>query len=107
LRYYFLKLCKERLPDAGSEYEGTGGNVDDAIEVIVRNLTEMNKLWIRMQGSKEKTKRERERLELKVVIGENVTRLSNLEGVTLDNYKEKVLPKLLELVHSIFHFKVV
>jgi hypothetical protein len=37
-------------------------------------------------------------MDLKVVIGENVTRLSNLEGVTLDNYKTKVLPKLLELV---------
>jgi len=48
LRYYFLKLCKDRLPDTGSEYEGEGGSVDDAIEVIVRNLTEMNKLWIRM-----------------------------------------------------------
>jgi len=86
------------LPDTGSEYEGSGGNIDDAIEVIVRNLTEMNKLWIRMQGSKEKSKRERERLDLKVTIGENVTRLSNLEGVTLENYKAKVLPKLLELV---------
>jgi vacuolar protein sorting-associated protein 35 len=48
LRYYFLKMCKERLPDSGSEYEGAGGCIDDAIEVIVRNLTEMNKLWIRM-----------------------------------------------------------
>ena len=58
----------------------------------------MNKLWIRMQGSKEKTRRERERMDLKVVIGENVTRLSHLEGVTLENYKTKVLPKFLELV---------
>lgn len=53
-----------------------------------------------MQGSKEKSKRERERLDLKVVIGENVTRLSNLEGVTLDTYKTKVLPKLMDLVVS-------
>ena len=109
IRYYFLKLCKERLPDTGSEYEGSGGNIDDAIDVIVRNLTEMNKLWIRMQGSKEKSKRERERLDLKVTIGENVTRLSNLEGVTLENYKTKVLPKLLELVIEVFIilFKIV
>lgn len=48
IRYYFLKLCKDRLPDTGSEYEGTGGNIDDAIEIIIRNLSEMNKLWIRM-----------------------------------------------------------
>lgn len=98
LRYYFLKLCKDRLPDTGSEYEGSGGNIDDAIEIIIRNLTEMNKLWSRMQGSKEKSKRERERMDLKVTIGENVTRLSNLEGVSLDTYKTKVLPKLMDIV---------
>lgn len=50
LRYYFLKMCKQRLPDKGSEYEGEGGDVMDAINVITRNLTEMNKLWIRMGG---------------------------------------------------------
>lgn len=98
IRYYFLKLCKDRLPDTGSEYEGQGGNIDDAIDIIIRNLTEMNKLWIRMQGSKEKTKRERERMDLKVTIGENVTRLSNLEGVSLDTYKTKVLPKIMDIV---------
>jgi len=38
------------LPDKGSEYEGEGGDVMDAINVITRNLTEMNKLWIRMGG---------------------------------------------------------
>lgn len=94
IRYYFLKMCKDRLPDTGSEYEGEGGNIDDAIDVIIRNLTEMNKLWIRMQGSKEKSRRERERLDLKVTIGENITRLSNLEGVSLETYKSKVLPKI-------------
>ncbi|CAD8200964.1 unnamed protein product [Paramecium octaurelia] len=100
IRYYFLKLCKDRLPDTGSEYEGTGGNIDDAIEIIIRNLSEMNKLWIRMQGSKDKSKRERERLDLKVTIGENVTRLSNLEGVSLDTYKTKVLPKIIDIITS-------
>jgi vacuolar protein sorting-associated protein 35 len=37
-------------------------------------------------------------LDLKVVIGENVTRLSNLEGVTLEMHKTKVLPKLMDLI---------
>ena len=93
-----MKLCKDRLPDTGSEYEGTGGNIDDAIEIIIRNLTEMNKLWIRIQGSKDKSKRERERMDLKVTIGENVTRLSNLEGVSLDTYTTKVLPKIIDII---------
>ena len=58
----------------------------------------MNKLWIRMQGNKDKPKREKERIDLKVTVGENLHRLSSLEGVTIDIYKEIVLPKLLELV---------
>ena len=58
-------------------------DVNDTVEVIVRNLTEMNKLWIRMQG-KDKSKKEKERLELKVTVAENLTRLSSLECVTLD-----------------------
>lgn len=61
----------------------------------------MNKLWIRMQGSKESSKREKERIELKVTVGENLHRLSGLEGVTSYIYKDNVLPKLLDLiVHS-------
>jgi len=88
VRYYFLKLCKELLPDKGSSYEGEGGDINDAIEIIFINLTEMNKLWIRLSGgSKEKSKREKERMDLKVLVGENLLRLSSLEGVNLDVYK--------------------
>ena len=87
LRYYFLKLCKDRLPDKDSEYYGEGGDVDDCINVITRNLSEMNKLWIRMSGkSKDKPRREKERIDLKLTIGENVSRLSSLEGVNSDTY---------------------
>lgn len=38
LRYYFLKMCKDRLPDTGSEYETESRGVKDAIEVIHTNL---------------------------------------------------------------------
>jgi vacuolar protein sorting-associated protein 35 len=104
LRYYFLKMCKDKLPDKGSEYEGEGGDYTDAINVILANLSEMNKLWVRIQttGSKEKSKREKERNDLKVVIGENLVRLSQLEGCTIEVYKEWVLDKLFEIV-SLFH----
>lgn len=37
-------------------------------------------------------------MDLKVTIGENVTRLSNLEGVSLETYKTKVLPKLVDII---------
>jgi len=76
-----------------------GGDINDAIAIIIRNLTEMNKLWIRMGGgSRERPKREQERQELKTTVGENITRLSNLEGVNMEVYKTVVLPKLLELI---------
>lgn len=63
----------------------------------------MNKLWIRMQSTKEKTKRERERIDLKVTVGENLHRLSSLDGVNVEIYKNVVLPKLIELVLYIFN----
>ena len=101
VRYFFLKMCKERLPDKGSEYEGEGGDINDAIEIIIINLTEMYKLWIRMSISKqEKTKREKERVDLKVLIGECLQRLSSLDGVNIDVYQASVLPKLVELITS-------
>ena len=47
----------------------------------------MNKLWIRTSGgSKEKPKREKERIDLKLTVGENIHRLSSLEGVNLTEY---------------------
>lgn len=61
----------------------------------------MTKLWIRLGGGKsEKSKREKERIDLKVLVGENITRLSSLDGVNLDVYKITVLPKLIELIVS-------
>jgi vacuolar protein sorting-associated protein 35 len=49
LRYYFLKMMKDILPDQGSEYEGEGGDCNDAINFILQNMSEMNRLWVRLQ----------------------------------------------------------
>lgn len=49
LRNYLSQIAKDKLPDQGSEYEGQGGTVKDAIEFILQNFGEMNKLWVRMQ----------------------------------------------------------
>lgn len=59
-----------------------------------------------MQSTKEKTKRERERIDLKVTVGENLHRLSSLEGVNLEIYKNVVLPKLIELVYIIIFYLI-
>lgn len=50
--------------------------------------------------SKDKPKREKERIDLKLTVGENLHRLSSLEGVNLEIYKSTVLPKLIEIVTS-------
>ena len=43
------QVSRGLLPDTGSEYEGEGGRISDALEFLLLNFTEMNKLWVRMQ----------------------------------------------------------
>lgn len=89
------------MPDIGSEYEGGVDTVNDAVEFIIQNFIEMNKLWVRMQHqgpSREKDKREKERNELRDLVGKNLHVLSQIEGVDLEMYKESVLPRVLEQV---------
>jgi len=48
LRNYLIHMCKDKLPDVGSEYEGQGGTVQDAYEFVLQNFSEANRLWVRM-----------------------------------------------------------
>jgi len=101
LRNYLSQISKDKLPDSGSEYEGAGGNVKDAIEFILQNFSEMNTLWVRMQhqGSvKERQRREQERRNLRQLVGTNLVRLSQMNGVDLEMYKTVVLPRILEQI---------
>lgn len=101
LRNYLTQVTKNRLPDIGSPYEGSGGNVHDCYSFIIQNFSETNRLWVRLQNqgqSKDRKKREKERLDLRILIGTNLVRLSQLEGLDLNDYKTEVLPKLLEEV---------
>ncbi|KAK8512572.1 hypothetical protein V6N13_082886 [Hibiscus sabdariffa] len=101
LRSYLAQISRDKLPDIGSEYEGDADTVIDAVEFVLQNFNEMNKLWVRMQhqgpgGVKEK--REKERSELQDLVGKNLHVLSQIEGVDLEMYKETVLPRVLEQV---------
>ena len=101
LRTYLSQASKTLLPDTGSEYEGNGGNVNDAVEFVLQNFTEMNKLWVRMQhggGNRDRERREKERRELRDLVGKNLLVLTQLEGMTLDLYKGTVMPRVLEQV---------
>ncbi|CAI7819063.1 unnamed protein product, partial [Closterium sp. NIES-53] len=101
LRAHLTQCSRDKLPDTGSEYEGEGGTVMDAVEFLLQNFTEMNKLWVRMQHqgpATEREKREQERRELRDLVGKNLHLLSQLEGVNLDMYKTVVLPRILEQI---------
>ncbi|KAL9241413.1 hypothetical protein vseg_015529 [Gypsophila vaccaria] len=101
LRSYLSQVSKDKLPDIGSEYEGDADTVNDAVEFVLQNFTEMNKLWVRMQfqgPAREKDRREKERSELRDLVGKNLHVLSQIEGVDLDMYKDTVLPRVLEQV---------
>ncbi|KAG5530183.1 hypothetical protein RHGRI_030527 [Rhododendron griersonianum] len=101
LRSYLSQVSRDKLPDIGSEYEGDADTVMDAVEFVLQNFTEMNKLWVRMhhQGpAREKERREKERSELRDLVGKNLHVLSQIEGVDLDMYRETVLPRVLEQV---------
>ena len=85
-RYFFLKMIKDRLPDQGNEYEKPGASSEDTVKFLLNNLEEMNGPSLK------------EREQLKILIGENITRLSSLNCITVDVYQNKVLPKIIEIV---------
>ena len=75
LRNYLLQCTRNILPDALEDIQDPSqmtldGTIEDSIDFILLNFSEMNKLWVRMQHqghTREREKRERERLELRYV----------------------------------------
>ncbi|KAK4859298.1 hypothetical protein QYF36_002926 [Acer negundo] len=101
LRSYLAQVSRDKLPDIGSEYEGDADTMMDAVEFVLQNFTEMNKLWVRMQHqgpARVREKREKERNELRDLVGKNLHVLSQIEGVDLEMYKDNVLPRVLEQI---------
>ena len=80
-----------------------GGNLQDSITFVLTNFIEMNKLWVRLQHqghSRDREKRELERKDLRILVGTNLVRLSQLDGVDLDMYQSNILPSILQQVVS-------
>ncbi len=100
-RYFLLKMIKDKLPDISNEYESENSKLEDTLKFIMQNLEEMNRLWIRLSTGctgNEKLIREKERNELKVLVGENIIRLSSLNGLSLDIYKNEILNKMISIL---------
>ncbi|EDQ86414.1 uncharacterized protein MONBRDRAFT_28281 [Monosiga brevicollis MX1] len=100
LRNYLLTCLKSELP---TNLTSEDGNLADSIGFILTNFSEMNKLWVRMQHqghSRDRTKREEERMQLRLLVGTNLVRISSLDNLTLDDYDERILPYILEQIVS-------
>lgn len=103
LRSYLLQCTRNILPDTINMEAKGEGTVYDSIDFVLMNFAEMNKLWVRMQHqghSSEKQQREKEREELKILVGTNLVRLSQLDSATLEIYAKLILPGILEQVVS-------
>ncbi|KIY47630.1 vacuolar protein sorting-associated protein 35 [Fistulina hepatica ATCC 64428] len=99
LRHYLSGQTRDHLPIALQP--GPAGSLQDSISFVLTNFIEMNKLWVRLQHqghSREREKREMERKELRILVGTNLVRLSQLDGVDLDMYQNTILPSILEQV---------
>jgi vacuolar protein sorting-associated protein 35 len=69
LRSYLCQRSRGLLPDTGSQYAGEGGDIHDAVDFLLTNFMEMNKLWVRMQhqgAARDRERREKERQQLQV-----------------------------------------
>uniref|UniRef100_A0A2K5U731 Vacuolar protein sorting-associated protein 35 n=1 Tax=Macaca fascicularis TaxID=9541 RepID=A0A2K5U731_MACFA len=84
---YLLQCTRNIFPDEGEPTdEETTGDISDSMDFVLLNFAEMNKLWVRMQHqghSQDREKRERERQELRILVGTNVVHLSQLEAVNV------------------------
>ncbi|KAJ8520339.1 hypothetical protein ONZ45_g2802 [Pleurotus djamor] len=99
LRHYLSGQTRDHLP-VGVD-PGPVGCLQDSIAFVITNFIEMNKLWVRLQHqghSRDREKRELERRELRILVGTNLVRLSQLDGVDLDMYQRTILPSVLEQI---------
>ncbi|KAG5339724.1 hypothetical protein C0989_003909 [Termitomyces sp. Mn162] len=99
LRHYLSGQTRDHLPVAIEP--GPAGNLQDSISFVLTNFIEMNKLWVRLQHqghSRDREKRELERRDLRILVGTNLVRLSQLDGVDLEMYQRIILPSILEQV---------
>ncbi|ESL09312.1 vacuolar protein sorting-associated protein 35 [Trypanosoma rangeli SC58] len=112
LRHFFLTMMKNKLPGDGgrgivNSLEADGGTVEDTAELILQNFREMNWLLVRIEAKapprsvemqSQLQQKQKDRKELCVLVGMNIVRISQLEGVERQAYKSSILPRLLSII---------
>eukprot|EP01084_Bolivina_argentea_P227891 384972_1 len=105
LRNYLSQVSRLIIPDVPENVQAE--SLDDhpivkkAVDFVLQNFAEMTRLWVRMQHQgavRDRTKRERERLQLRMLVGTNLRRLSELNVVSCTIYKNYVLKKVTEQI---------
>ncbi|KAI9480841.1 MAG: vacuolar protein sorting-associated protein 35 [Benjaminiella poitrasii] len=94
LRHYLGGMVRDFLANNGEHLEAV-------IPFLLTNFAEMNKLWVRLQylgHTRDRPRREIERKEVGTLVGTNLVRLSQLEGVDLKVYQRDILPGILSQV---------
>lgn len=103
LRNYLSQRSKDYFPMA------TRDDFKETVDFLITNFIEMNKLWVRLQHqghSSERELRTQERKELKILVGSNLVRLSQvIDDYQGDSdysselfYKENIFPTITEQI---------
>lgn len=103
LRNYLSQRSKDYFPLA------TRDDFKETVDFLITNFIEMNKLWVRLQHqghSSERELRTQERKELKILVGSNLVRLSQViddyeghSGYSSEQfYKENIFPTITEQI---------
>lgn len=102
LRHHLSQRLKDLYPMA------TIDDFNDTVDFLITNFIEMNKLWVRLQHqghSSERELRYQERKELKILVGSNLVRLSQVvDDFSADGYSPqeyyvtKIFPAITEQI---------
>ncbi|GIX62890.1 vacuolar sorting protein 35, putative [Babesia caballi] len=102
LRYFLIQICKDKLPD--SEPDNPNGTLE-SFEFLMGNFKESVRLWVRMNSSCtnlfDQRRRDKQRLELGLLVGANLVRMAQLEGLDCDFYTDTALPAILEEIATV------
>jgi len=88
LRHFMLSIFKQYFPDSNE------AETEISLDFLLNNFAQMNRLWVRIEDIMAHDDRRDERVDLSVLIGTNIQRLSALRGLNVSNYSTIILPFL-------------
>ncbi|KAA8498934.1 Vacuolar protein sorting-associated protein 35B [Porphyridium purpureum] len=116
LRAYLVQAMKDKLPDEEDSTPSSGASsaaaatpalpttapkAPEAIEFLLANFAVMNRLWVRMQHDSPTVRNDaksRERRDLRLLVGSNISTLSRLSSLSFERFKGIVLPFLCDQI---------